>query len=192
MRKDCRQLPNGCFKTGDGRVVRPDPKGRHLLVDGTVKRVAVPKLKHYYLTRVKYMIDTNNCWSWKFCTSNGYPFLYNPKTQGMVLAHRVFYSKVFGRIKKGMTIDHLCRNHSCVNPSHLEMVTHKENIARGFSPSAINSRKTECERGHHPLSGDNLYVDKYGKRNCRICIKLNLQRYRKGKRIYRLARWVLV
>src|ERR1700722_13445571 len=37
-----------------------------------------------------------------------------------------------GPIPKGLTLDHLCRNRVCVNPSHLEPVSMKENFDRGL------------------------------------------------------------
>lgn len=47
-----------------------------------------------------------------------------------------------------MTVDHLCRNTSCVNPAHLEAVTNKENTLRGLTVTAINAQKTACAAGH--------------------------------------------
>lgn len=35
-----------------------------------------------------------------------------------------------GALPDGFELDHICRNRSCVNPSHLELVTHSENIRR--------------------------------------------------------------
>ena len=81
----------------------------------------------------------------------------------------VSYELHVGPIPKGLTVDHTCRNRRCVNPNHMEIVTQKENNARGNSPSAINARKTHCKRGH-PFSGDNLYVDPGRQsRHCRAC-----------------------
>lgn len=85
-----------------------------------------------------------------------------------VLAHRAAYEAFVGPIPKGLTIDHLCRNTRCVNPSHLEPTTIKENVMRGMAVSAINSRKTTCKRGH-PLSGSNLYLSSKGYRTCATC-----------------------
>ncbi len=48
-------------------------------------------------------------------------------------AHRYFYEKEKGLIPKGMQIDHLCRNPSCIEVSHLEVVTQAENLRRGNS-----------------------------------------------------------
>ncbi len=64
---------------------------------------------------------------------------------------------VVGQIPSGLTLDHLCRVRNCVNPAHLEPVTHRENTLRGDGVTAINARKTSCHRGH-PFAGENLYV----------------------------------
>lgn len=47
-----------------------------------------------------------------------------------VLAHILYYRKYKGDIPEGCEIDHLCRNTSCVNPDHLEAVSHAINIQR--------------------------------------------------------------
>lgn len=43
-----------------------------------------------------------------------------------------------------------------------------ERAAIGLPPPMKNADKTLCKRGH-PLSGDNLCVDKQGRRRCRTC-----------------------
>jgi len=45
-------------------------------------------------------------------------------------AHRFMYEERFGKIPKGMQIDHKCKVKNCVNPDHLEVVTGTENIRR--------------------------------------------------------------
>lgn len=118
-----------------------------------------------------------NCWLWTGRPNrDGYGHIQNsPKPEGRtLLVHRLSYQLQRGPIVDGLQIDHLCRNHACVNPLHLEVVTARTNILRGNNPTAINARKTECPRGH-PLSGDNLYITPTGGRSCRLC----RYRYRK-------------
>jgi len=47
-----------------------------------------------------------------------------------VAVHRVMYTHEYGYIPAKKQIDHKCRNRNCVNPRHLEMVSHKENCKR--------------------------------------------------------------
>jgi hypothetical protein len=107
--------------------------------------------------------DDDDCWLWLGTTNEaGYGlFCLDNK---VVRAHRY----AFGDVENGLVLDHLCRTRNCVNPRHLEPVTIGENVLRGENPPAWNSRKTKCIHGH-PLSGDNLYVDPGGRRQCRAC-----------------------
>lgn len=77
-------------------------------------------------------------------------------------AHRVVYETVVGPVPEGLELDHLCRNRGCVNPAHLEPVTHQENMRRGHW-----GMKTHCPQGH-PYEGDNLVRDGHS-RICRWC-----------------------
>ncbi len=79
---------------------------------------------------------------------------------------------LLGKPPAGLTIDHLCRNRSCVWPEHLEAVTLVENIRRGG-----NTIKTHCIHGH-PLDEANTYIYGAGKRQCRQCQLRNHAAYR--------------
>jgi len=73
-----------------------------------------------------------DCWVWSGGkTPTGYG-----KT-GSSYAHRISYAAFNGRVPTGLEIDHLCRNRSCVNPDHLEAVTHAENMRRASGPRSL-------------------------------------------------------
>jgi hypothetical protein len=83
-------------------------------------------------------------------------------------AHRWSYERFVGPIPEGLHIDRLCRNRARVNPKHLEPVTPADNTRRGNSPAMIRVRSGTCGRGHE-YNDANTYLDKEGKRHCRIC-----------------------
>lgn len=70
-------------------------------------------------------------WSGYVNPATGYGTAYNPRTKRMDAAHRVAYEREVGPIPEGKELDHLCRFRACVNTSHLEPVTRRENARRG-------------------------------------------------------------
>ena len=129
--------------------------------------------KGRFLERIKVF---GECWEWQgTVAANGYGRCSMDNRNDM--AHRVSYKLFVGPIADGMTIDHLCRNKRCVNPSHLEVVTSRENTLRGDTIAAENAAKSCCHKGH-PLYGENLYMSRRGSRVCRECQKQHLKRSR--------------
>lgn len=96
-------------------------------------------------------------------------------------AHRFIYETEVGPIPDGLVVDHLCRNHACQNTAHMEPVTSQLNTLRGYSPAGRNAWKTHCHAGH-PLSGENLYINPAGERQCRECARERGRRYWARKR----------
>lgn len=47
------------------------------------------------------------------------------------LAHRFVMRRMVGDLDNSQHLDHLCRNHACCNPFHLDIVTHATNVRRG-------------------------------------------------------------
>lgn len=87
------------------------------------------------------MITTDDCWLFAGIGSfgsvgHGKIYLHGGKSQQ---AHEAMYQTVVGPVPKGKELDHLCENPPCINPDHLEPVTHHENTLRYYR------RRTHCK-----------------------------------------------
>ncbi len=76
--------------------------------------------------------EPDGCWVWLGkVDQNGYGW---KQFQGKsVLAHRWVFQMFNGWLPKHDVLDHKCRNRSCVNPRHLEVVSQTENARRGLN-----------------------------------------------------------
>ena len=114
------------------------------------------------------MIAENGCWLWTAGTRTLYG-AFNADG-GVHYAHRWAYQQFVGPIRPGLEIDHLCRTRLCVNPAHLEAVTHIVNVRRGNA--GLFSRNFRCEHGH-AFTKENTRVhilaDGGRRRRCRTC-----------------------
>ncbi len=132
-------------------------------------RIDDPRLPGRFWEKVAE--DPSGCWLWKACRDDGYGKFGVGRS--VVLAHRLAYEALVGPIPEGMQIDHRCRVRHCVNPAHMEPVTHQENILRGVGFSSRGgwaeqmAARTHCKRGHE-FTEANTYHYK-GSRNCRAC-----------------------
>ena len=109
------------------------------------------------------------CWIWTASTTAGYGRI--DVNRKFLYAHRVAYERFVGPIPAGLQLDHLCRVRRCVNPSHLEPVTSRENTLRGNGVAARASAATHCPHGH-PYDEANTYRDPRGWLRCRTCKRM--------------------
>lgn len=122
--------------------------------------------------------SSDGCWLWTgFTDTAGYSrFSPGDGNRKTCHAHIFSYEHFIGPVPQGKELDHLCRIRRCVNPTHLEPVTHLVNMRRGS-----HATKTHCKQGH-PLSGENLYLAPNGCRRCRTCKRIRQEKSRHAKR----------
>lgn len=80
------------------------------------------------------------------------------------LAHRKSYEFYKGSIPIELEVDHKCSNTLCINPEHLQVVTHGENMRLGHERRYGNN----CRRGH-AFTPENTWTEKTGQKHCRKC-----------------------
>ena len=113
------------------------------------------------------------CWIWTGALAGGYGRFFSKGR--VVSAHRYSYELKYGPIPGGLELDHFlfnaphrrCIGPACVNPDHVESVTHALNISRG--QTGARERSKVCCPAGHPYLGDNLYVSPSKVRQCRAC-----------------------
>lgn len=123
------------------------------------------------------------CWIWtRGKTGAGYGMIRRgSKSQGSVSTHILSYQLCVGKIPNGLQLDHLCRNHACCNPRHLEPVAGQVNTLRGASPTVKAHLENSCTKGHK-LTPENTYIITSKRdgpcRRCRQCSRDATNRFR--------------
>ncbi len=125
------------------------------------------KTPQRFWARVDIKTD-DECWEWTGpkdkktgygCTRDMY---YKSNT---TTVQRVAWSVLFGDIPDGMQIGHKCRNRLCVNPAHLYVTTHAENMREAayrekyLYPNAVSAEaltkallRARADKCRHELS----------------------------------------
>lgn len=136
---------------------------------------------------------TTPCIEWPYRKNhNGYGvILINGK---QFFAHRLAVALSGRNIPKSKVCDHLCRNHACINPDHLELVSPKENWKRGESHTKHLSLRDKCANGHaFTKTNTRLFTDKNGRtsRHCRRCYadREDARRRRLGVPMFRRTKY---
>lgn len=124
--------------------------------------------------------EKTGCWLWTGAKDGaGYGICFVRGKRERI--HRVMYALNVGPVPRGhkarrfFQVHHVCRNTSCCNPDHLQLVSQRHNVLEGISPPAVNATKTHCIRGHVlERRNDGTAVD------CRACDNLRKKARKAG------------
>lgn len=184
------QIPYGYCHCGCGQKTKICDKNhtKHGHVKGEPKRfiaghyahvIPVTPLPERFWSKVAITIDVDKCWEWKNCKfKNGYGKLgLGGRKEGVVYAHRIAWELTNGKIPEDLHVLHKCDNRACVNPNHLFLGTHQDNMDDMISKgrNSIPPIKSGESNSNHKLTWEKVnYIRKSNLTRQQLAHELNL------------------
>lgn len=94
---------------------------------------------------------SDGCWTWLAATNRKGYGIFRVGNKN-VLAHRFSYQIYKGEIPDGILTLHRCDNPACVNPAHLFLGTHLDNVHDCISKGRYYTGRHDGEHGKHKLT----------------------------------------
>lgn len=127
----------------------------------------------------RYKVNSNGCWVWKLKhrTHSGFPEVSDkgiPK-----VATRIFAKEIKDiKVPDGFVLFQKCRNRSCVNPDHLEIISKAESVRRGNASKLIKSEVVIIRRIYaNGNCSQSRLSEKYGVSQSQISRIVNYERW---------------
>lgn len=135
------------------------------------------------LDRLSIRDPNCGCWIWTGCIDKCGYGKFNVGKES--LAHRASYKEYVGPIPDDCEIDHKCKVRCCINPQHLQAISHAENVKLADHKTGHrNTKKTHCIRGHE-FSDENTFIEVWNgirMRKCKVCTRAKNARANAKKR----------
>ena len=95
----------------------------------------------------------NGCWLWLGAKNRGgYGQITIPGTKKNITTHRLAYLIGYGVLPEGLNVCHHCDTPACVNPMHLFLGTHKDNVQNKLDKGRFSGGGVGTNNGHAKLT----------------------------------------
>jgi len=140
--------------------------------DNNNKMILIGNMVVKIMNKISIPLNKDKCWQWKGSfTKSGYAvFHLGPGITNRV--HKILYELTVRKVLEGLELNHKCCNRGCVNPNHLETITHQENQLKGGS---LLTQEGFCKYGHKRTIGNTYFKPDKTSTQCKECNKIKQQ-----------------